>query len=59
MPDWFYDKQITLLQETEGYTYHGSWVEGTLSPIKTISCDVQPTDKRQIFNIYGYSVDCI
>ncbi len=58
MADWFYDKQITLLKEIEGHMYHGSWIDGTLSPFKTISCDVQPASREQIFKDYGYYIDC-
>lgn len=58
MSDWFYDKQITLLKEIEGHMYHGSWIDGTLSPFKTIPCDVQPANREQIYKEYGYYIDC-
>lgn len=56
--DWFYNKKITLLEEKDGYLYHGSWVDGELVEIKMIPCDVQPASREQIFKDYGYYIDC-
>lgn len=55
---WFYNKQISLMAETGGYMYHGSWVEGELKEAKTISCDVQPANREQIYKDYGYFIEC-
>lgn len=55
---YYYDKQLILLKETDGYMYHGSWVEGKLEPFKTITCDVQPANREQIYKDYGYFIDC-
>ena len=58
MAKFFYNKEITLLKETEGYLYHGSWIEGTIEPVKDIVCDVQPSNKELIYREYGYYIDC-
>lgn len=55
---WFYDKQIILMAETGGSLVHGSWVEGTLTEQKTISCDVQPSSRDLIYKEYGYYINC-
>lgn len=56
--DWFYDKSVTVLEETNGHLYHGSWVEGELSQKEQFSCDVQPANREQIYKDYGYYIDC-
>lgn len=58
MSDWFYDKEISLLKESDGYMYHGVWKDGTLTVLKTIPCDVQPANRDLIFKEYGYYIDC-
>lgn len=58
MTDYFYNKEIVLLKETEGHMYHGSWVDGEIMEVKTITCDVQPASREQIFKDYGYYIDC-
>jgi len=56
--DWFYNKQIILMTVSEGYMYHGSWVEEGYTQLKTIACDVQPANRELIFKEYGYYIDC-
>ena len=58
MAKWFYDKSVSVLRETEGYLYHGSWVDGTLQEVLQLACDVQPANREQIFKDYGYHIDC-
>lgn len=58
MENWFYNKQITLLKETDGYMYHGSWMDGEIVEVRSIPCDVQPASREQIFKDYGYYIDC-
>jgi len=58
MTEYFYDKEISLLKESEGYLYHGSWVKGTLTELKTLFCDVQPSNRELVFKEYGYYIDC-
>lgn len=55
---WFYDKQIALMAESGGYMHHGSWINGELAKVKTISCDVQPASREQIYKDYGYYIEC-
>lgn len=58
MSNYFYNKEIILLAETEGYLHHGVLVEGVLTETKTINCDVQPANREQIYKDYGYYIDC-
>lgn len=58
MGNWFYNKEITLLQESGGYLFHGSWIEGSITEVKTIPCDVQPSNREKIYKDYGYYIDC-
>ncbi|HHV26002.1 MAG TPA: head-tail adaptor protein [Tissierellia bacterium] len=51
----FYDKEITIVREEEGYLNdEGRWVDGELKPIKTIECDVQPFSSELARKTYGY-----
>ena len=56
--EWFYNKSITIMRETDGYMYHGSWVDGTLQAVRTIACDVQPASRDQIYKDYGFYIEC-
>jgi len=56
--DYFYNKEIILLTETDGYMHRGSWIDGSLEETKTIKCDVQPASREQIYKDYGYYIDC-
>lgn len=58
MAKWFYDKSVSLLRESKGYLYHGSWVDGTLQEVLRLTCDVQPANREQIFKDYGYTIEC-
>lgn len=58
MADFFYDKEIKLFKQSEGHLYHGSWIDGEPTVLKTISCDVQPSNRELIFKEYGYYIDC-
>lgn len=55
---WFYNKTITLLKQTDGYMYHGSWINGELKEYAQIKCDVQPANRELIFKEYGYYINC-
>ena len=55
---WFYNKQISLMGESGGYMYHGSWVDGTPEVLKTITCDVQPANREEIYKQYGFYIEC-
>ena len=55
---WFYNKSITLMGETDGHMDRGVWVKGTPIEVKTISCDVQPASREQIYKDYGYYIEC-
>ena len=51
----FYDKEIELLIEGEGYTdEYGIWNEGEEVPFKTVECDVQPYSSELLYKDYGY-----
>ncbi|MEA4921392.1 MAG: hypothetical protein VB078_10805 [Clostridiaceae bacterium] len=56
--DWFYNKKLSLMCESGGYLYHGSWIDGTLTEVKSITCDVQPGNRELIYKEYGYYIDC-
>ena len=56
--DWFYSKSVRVLRETDGYLYHGEWVDGTLQEVLSLVCDVQPANREQIYKDYGYYIDC-
>lgn len=58
MAKWFCDKSVSVLRETGGYLYRGSWVDGTLQEVLHLTCDVQPANREQIFKDYGYYIDC-
>lgn len=53
--DW-YTKVITLKTFSEGEMLHGVYIKGN-EITKDIQCDVQPTNKQQVYSDYGYSID--
>ena len=55
---WFYNKEISILRESEGRLYHGSWIKGDFVPVVNIICDVQPANREQIYKDYGYYIEC-
>lgn len=56
----FYDKEIELLSETEGYVdSKGIWHDGEEVTLKTIMVDVQPYSSERLHRDYGYNVKCI
>ncbi len=59
MEDWFYDKQIEIMGQSEGYLDDsGIWHDGEETVIKTIICDVQPYTKERAYKDYGFTIDC-
>ena len=56
--DWFYNKEIKVLRQTEGRLYRGTWVDGTIQEVLTIPCDLHPSNREQIYKDYGYYIDC-
>ena len=57
--DWYYDKQVEIITESEGYLDSGGiWHDGELTVLKTIDCDVQPYNKERAYQDYGFTVDC-
>jgi c-di-AMP phosphodiesterase-like protein len=59
MTNWFYDKQIQVIGQGEGYLDDsGIWHNGTETVVKTISCDIQPYTKELAYKDYGFTVDC-
>lgn len=53
--DW-YTKTITLKTFAEGEMLHGVYIKGK-EILKDIMCDVQPTNYKQFYSEYGYSID--
>lgn len=56
--NWFYDKEIKVLEQAEGYLHRGSWVDGGLVEKLEITCDVQPSNRELIFREYGFYIEC-
>ncbi len=57
MGEWFDNKEIDLMSEN-GHLESGSWVDDNPTKLDTISCDIQPANREQIFKEYGYYIDC-
>ncbi|MDF2589833.1 MAG: hypothetical protein K0S41_3674 [Anaerocolumna sp.] len=54
MSDWFYDKDINIINKTEGYKdAYSIWHDGSYSVIKTLECDVQPITKEIAIRDFG------
>lgn len=59
MSEWFYNKEIDVLGQGEGYLDDsGIWHNGAETVIKTIPCDIQPYTKELAYKNYGFIVDC-
>lgn len=56
--DWFYNSAISLLGESEGVMYHGTYQAGEPVENKSIPCDVQPSGREEFYKEYGYYIDC-
>lgn len=53
----FYDKEITIMEDSGYLNDSGRWVEGGLTTVKTIECDVQPYSSELAYKDYGYDKD--
>ncbi|WP_313757185.1 hypothetical protein [Tissierella sp.] len=53
----FYDKEISILNDTGYVDEGGLWVEGEITTIKTIQCDVQPHTQKMNYRDFSYDKD--
>ncbi len=53
----FYDKEIDILSSTEYINEYGRRVEGEITTVKTIECDVQPYSKDLAYKDYAFNED--
>lgn len=53
----FYDNEIDILNDTGKVNNSGRWVEGEITVIKTIECDVQPYSKELAYRDYSFEED--
>lgn len=56
----FYNKEIELLTQTEGYVdSKGICHDGEDIVLKKIMADVQPYSSERLYREYGYNVKCV
>lgn len=53
----FYDKEITIMEDSGYLNDSGRWIDGELTEIKTIECDVQPYNKSLAYKDYAFEED--
>lgn len=53
----FYDKEISILEDSGYLDENGLWVEGEATVVKTIDCDVQPYNKELAYRDYSFEED--
>jgi len=57
--DYFYDKQIEIMSQSDGYLDdNGVWHVGEETAYKTIDCDVQPYSKEKAYQDFGFTIEC-
>ncbi|MCK9471786.1 MAG: hypothetical protein M0Q88_08550 [Bacilli bacterium] len=53
----FYDKEIEIITDSGYLDDNGLWVDGEISIIKTIECDVQPYISKLNYRDFSYDKD--